>query len=157
MHSIPTQMKTLFGLMLLLLTSFQVLAQTDTESNENQSYMEILFQKFILNELGALSKDEYQKIDKLNLHTVYNRNKEEWPNTIVAALKLSNTIDITIWDLWIKNIEKAKKQNIAYSKEQFASEFVINYYAEDSQVDVWKAKDLKEAKTRIKAYRASMD
>ncbi len=113
--------------------------------------MSVLFQ-YILNELGELDSQEQQNLNELKLYKVFKRSEEDWTVTVKSALDLSSTIDIAIWHLWIKNSNIAKQQNIEYTKADFALDFIDNYYAEDSKVDVWTAEQLKSAEELIKNY-----
>ncbi len=53
---------------------------------------------------------------------------EEWKQAVKNVLKLSNTIEIAIKDLWLKNSEVAYNKEIKLSPEDFATLFIENFY-----------------------------
>ena len=77
----------------------------------------------------------------------------DWRASVVATGQLSDTIEIAIWDLWIRNSENARKSGWVYHPWHFAQNFIDNYTAEDSQVDVWPDGALDVARKRIEDYR----
>ncbi|WP_207420275.1 hypothetical protein [Desertivirga brevis] len=85
----------------------------------------------------------------MKLYEVFSLPEADWKVVIAKVLNLSETIDIAIWDLWIK-FEKKKYE---YTIEDYASDFIDQYYKEDSRVDVWQSEEqLELAKRRIVEY-----
>ena len=79
---------------------------------------------------------------------------EEWRTKTRSILKLSETIEIAILDLWYRNDEISRKQGISLEAHEFSMLFVDNYYAENSLIDQWESGALDAAKQRIAAYKA---
>ena len=77
----------------------------------------------------------------------------DWRAFVVGTAQLSDTIEIAIWDLWIRNSENARRAGWIYHPWHFAQNFIDNYTAEDSRVDVWPEGALEAAKKRIEDYR----
>lgn len=65
-------------------------------------------------------------------------------------MNLSDTIEISIKDLWLRNSEIAKRDNIELSPEKFAFMFTEEFLVENSKIDIWENEsDLTYAKKRI--------
>ncbi|MFP3449733.1 hypothetical protein, partial [Pseudomonas sp. SIMBA_067] len=71
------------------------------------------------------------------------------------ALHLSETIDVAILDLWFINSAKASEAGGLYHPWSFAKDFLQQYLADGSQVDVWEGDAFKLAQARIAAARAA--
>ncbi|MDJ0652933.1 MAG: hypothetical protein QNJ40_02185 [Xanthomonadales bacterium] len=76
-----------------------------------------------------------------------------WKQFVSDSLNLSDTIEVAIWDLWIRNSQNARKDGWSYHPWHFAQNFLDNYFAEGSEVDVWVGDALESAKSRIKEFR----
>ena len=85
--------------------------------------------------------------------TFFEKHGGDWRKYVVAESHLSNTIEIAIWDLWIRNSANAERDGWKYHPWHYAQNFTDNYLADDSRVDVWEGNSLEEAKKRIDAYR----
>ena len=68
------------------------------------------------------------------------------------TLCLSETFNIAVLDLWIKNSRAASAEGIMYEPRTFAQDFVDHYFANDSQVDVWTDESLVNARHRVACY-----
>ena len=65
-------------------------------------------------------------------------------------LNLSETIEIAIKDLWLRNSKIPENDGTQLTAERFADLFIENYYVENSKVDMWESElDLNNAKKRI--------
>lgn len=123
-------------------------------NEQEPDYMTFFFKKYIQYTLDQLSEEENTNFNSLKLYNVYKRKPEDWTETISAVLNLSSTINIAIWDLWIKNSKIAEQENLEYTADQFADGFIENYFLEDSKVDVWEGTQLEEAKKLIEEFRS---
>ena len=83
----------------------------------------------------------------------FERHNGDWRRSVVEELHLSDTIEIAIWDLWIRNSANAIRDGWKYHPWHYARNFADNYFAENSQVDVWEGDALEKAKQRIETYR----
>ncbi len=122
-----------------------------SESQKNKMNIDMFFKAFILDTLKELPAEKNSMIEEMNLDNVFSTDFNDWKKTIKKVLNLSETIEIAIKDLWLRNSEVVKKnEGTELNAEQFADLFIENYYKEDSKVDVWENElDLDIAKKRI--------
>ncbi len=122
-----------------------------SESQKNKINIDMFFKAFILDTLKELPAEKNSMIEEMNLDNVFSTDFNDWKKTIKKVLNLSETIEIAIKDLWLRNSEVVKKnEGTELNAEQFADLFIENYYKEDSKVDVWENElDLDIAKKRI--------
>ena|SRR5690606_2788086 len=110
----------------------------------------VFFKAFILDTLKELPTEKSDLIRNMNLDNVFSTDFNDWKKTIKKVLNLSDTIEIAIKDLWLRNSEIAKKDRTELNADQFADLFIENYYVENSKVDIWESEsDLNNAKKRI--------
>ncbi|MEO9480099.1 MAG: hypothetical protein ABJO28_14455 [Maribacter dokdonensis] len=110
----------------------------------------VFFKAFILDTLKELPTEKNELIGNLNLDNVFSTDFNDWKKTIKKVLNLSDTIEIAIKDLWLRNSEIAKNDGTNLNVDQFADLFIENYYVENSKVDIWESEsDLNNAKKRI--------
>lgn len=110
----------------------------------------VFFKAFILDTLKELPTEKSELIVNMNLDKVFSTDFNDWKKTIKKVLNLSDTIEIAIKDLWLRNSEIAKNDGIELNADQFADLFIENYYVENSKVDIWQSEsDLNNAKKRI--------
>jgi len=123
--------------------------------HEAQRPLDLFFEFFIVDVLGLLPKPTQDAIDELTAkHPIFFRQTNgEWRSGVRQALNLSETIDIAIQDLWYRHSQKALEDGWVYHPWHYAQNFIENYVAEGSRVDVWEGDALEQAKTRIHAAR----
>ena len=110
----------------------------------------VFFKAFILDTLKELPTEKSDLIRNMNLDNIFSTDFNDWKKTIKKVLNLSDTIEIAIKDLWLRNSEIAKKDRTELNADQFADLFIENYYVENSKVDIWESEsDLNNAKKRI--------
>lgn len=110
----------------------------------------VFFKAFILDTLKELPTEKSDLIGNMNLDNVFSTDFNDWKKTIKKVLNLSDTIEIAIKDLWIRNSEIAKNDGTELNADQFADLFIENYFVENSKVDIWESEtDLNNAKKRI--------
>lgn len=80
----------------------------------------IFFKAFILETLKELSVEKKQAIQEMNLDKIFSTDFKDWKKTIKKVLNLSDTIEIAIKDLWIKNKKIANNNGIKIDPDQFA-------------------------------------
>lgn len=117
-------------------------------SESTPKSIDMLFKKYILQELGELPIEDYQKLNELQLFSVYNRPPENWNVTLFNILNFSETLNIAIWSSWINHQRYEDK-----SVEEFADGFVQDYFADDSRIDIWEEGQLEAAQRLIQEYR----
>lgn len=120
------------------------------EPQKTDMNVNVFFKAFILDELKELPTEKRDMIEKMNLDKVFSTDFNDWKKTIKKILNLSDTIEIAIKDLWLRNSEIAKNEGNELNADQFADLFIENYYAENSKIDIWgNETDLSDAKKRI--------
>ena len=117
--------------------------------------LDYFFELYVLSVLGYLpEKSSVALIEFSEKHpSLFLSTSGDWRAYVVKELHLSEAIEIAIWDLWIRNSRNAKDNGWNYHPWHFAKNFLENYSAEGSRVDVWEAGALEAAKQRIEIYR----
>ena len=93
----------------------------------------VFFKAFILDTLKELPTEKSDLIGNMNLDNVFSTDFNDWKKTIKKVLNLSDTIEIAIKDLWLRNSEIAKNDGTELNADQFADLFIENYYLENSK------------------------
>lgn len=120
------------------------------EPQKTDMNINVFFKAFILDALKELPTEKNDMIEKMNLDKVFSTDFNDWKKTIKKVLNLSESIEIAIKDLWLRNSEIVKNDRNELNADQFADLFIENYYAENSKIDIWeKESDLNNAKKRI--------
>ena len=110
----------------------------------------VFFKAFILDTLKELPTEKNDLIEKMNLDKIFSTDFNDWKKTIKKVLNLSDTIEIAIKDLWLRNSEISKNDGTELNADQFADLFIENYFVENSKVDIWENEsDFNNAKNRI--------
>ncbi|MFD2914720.1 hypothetical protein [Psychroserpens luteus] len=116
----------------------------------NARPIDTFFHLFILDTIHRLPTEKKEILKKVDLDKVYLTDFNDWKKTIKKVLNLSETIEIAIKDLWLRNSEIAKRDNIELNPEEFALLVTEKFLAENSKIDVWENEsDLINAKKRI--------
>jgi hypothetical protein len=103
------------------------------------------FELFVIDTIEPLPREQADWVA-----TTIKADKEQWRVKIKSILTLSDTIEIAILDLWYRNSEIARSKGMEYTITSFAQDFVDNYWAEGSLVDVWAPGALEDAEERIR-------
>jgi hypothetical protein len=112
--------------------------------------IDTFFHLFILDTIHKLPNEKKEILKKVDLDKVYSTDFNDWKKTLKKVLHLSDTIEITIKDLWLTNSEIAKRDGIERSPEEFAIKLTENFLAPNSKIDVWENEsDLIRARKRI--------
>ena len=120
------------------------------EPQKTNMNIDVFFKTFILDTLKELPTEKNELIENMNLDKVFSTDFNDWKKTIKKVLNLSDTIEIAIKDLWLRNSEISKNNGNELTADEFADLFIENYYTENSKVDVWENEsDLNNAKKRI--------
>lgn len=112
----------------------------------------ILFENYVLDTIGALTPEKLAHLQALDIQGRFGTKACAWREAVHEFLGLSQTIDIAIRDLWFQNVDKAAEEGWAFTPEEFAVNFVDEYYREGSKIDVW-AGDALEVAQRFVAER----
>jgi hypothetical protein len=79
---------------------------------------------------------------------------DDWKAWVRSQIGASDTFDIAVQDLWLRNRASARASGWEYHPWHYAQNFLDNYFADDSCVDVWEGDALERAKAAIAAARA---
>ena len=117
--------------------------------------LDYFFELYIINVLEKLPVESTAALGEFNSKhpSFFESTEGNWQAFVKEQLHLSDTIEIAIWDLWIRNSDNAKNNGWVYHPWHFAQNFVDNYFSEDSKVDVWEGDSLALAKNRIAKFR----
>ena len=117
--------------------------------------LDYFFELYIISVLEKLPNESQVALQKFNKKhpSFFESTNGNWIAYVREQLHLSNTIDVAIWDLWVRNSVNVKNNGWAYHPWHFAQNFLDNYFAEDSKVDVWEGNSLELAKQRITKFR----
>lgn len=110
----------------------------------------LFFEKYVLDTIGELPDDKAALIQGLGLEEIFGVQADTWQDVMRRALKLSPTLDIAIIDRWLTELGG----DLPAEPQAFAEAFADDYFAEDSDVDVWGEGELEAAIERIKAWQA---
>ena len=119
--------------------------------------LDFFFEMYILAVLEKLpneTRDALTEFSKRN-PTWFERHHGDWSKYVFSELHLSDTIEIAIWDLWIRHSASARLDRWTYHPWHFAQNFVHHYSKDDSQVDVWTPETLRAARERINEFRGN--
>jgi hypothetical protein len=113
--------------------------------------LDLLFELYVVDVLDELPEDSQYAVSTFvqKNPAFFTAYEGDWRRTVEGTLALSETIEVAIWDLWIKNRARAEKDGWTYHPWHFASNFLENYTAEGSQVDVWTDETLAQAIQRM--------
>ena len=110
----------------------------------------ILFENYILDTLGLIDAEKRSRLQALDIQRRFGTKAYVWREAVHEFLGLSDTIDIAILDLWHKNSDIAQEKGVEYSPEDFARNFVDEFYREGSKVDIWPDDALQLASQRVR-------
>jgi hypothetical protein len=130
---------------------FQVLAPYHHE----QRPLDLFFEFYIIDVLGYLPGATDTAIRQLieKFPAFFSSTNGVWRLGIERELNLSETIDVAILDLWLRNSHLAKGNGWFYHPWHFAKNFLDNYFVDGSKIDVWAGNALELAKARIRSHR----
>lgn len=121
------------------------------QENRPIDYFFELYIVDVLDQLPLYTKNALSEFSHKH-PTFFKSTNGNWQNYVKQSLQLSETIDIAIWDLWIRNSQVAERDGWVYHPWHYAQNFSDNYFIEGSKVDIWLGDSLQEAKKRILAY-----
>lgn len=112
--------------------------------------IDVFFKSFILDTLRLLPIEKKRMIEGMNLDKVFSTDHGDRKKTTKEVLNLSDTIEVAIKYLWLRNSDIAKNNGNELNVDEFTNLFIENYYAEDSKIDIWENEShLNHAKQRI--------
>ena len=124
-----------------------------SEPRYKDSPINLFFEDLILDVLGQLPPGDAEKLQAMDLQRVFNTKASDWREVVREVLHLSDTIEVAIWDLWLRNRENLRREGLNLHPLAFSQDFVDHYFADDSKVDVWTPATLEAARKRIAGHR----
>ncbi len=116
--------------------------------------LDFFFEMFIVDVLEQFPDSSLKAFEDFSQEFDFFSSADgNWRKFVKSELHLSDTIEVAIWDLWLKNSEKAQADGWTYHPWHYAQNFSEKYIADDSKVDVWTDETLAEAKALIEEYR----
>ncbi len=117
--------------------------------------MALFFEAYVLSVIGHLPPDRDQRFQAMDIGRRLKTAATEWRAVVKESLHLSDTVDVAILDLWIRNSAAMERDGALYDPIAFSQDFVDHFYEPESQVDVWPEGALEAAQHRIQEYRSS--
>jgi hypothetical protein len=117
--------------------------------------MDFFFEMFVVQTIGALPEQTRSALGEFGTKhaSFFEAFGGSWVETVVGAMSLSDTIEVAIQDMWLRNAENARQQGWDYHPWHYAANFIDEYLKEDSKVDVWTEGSLAQARQRIAAWK----
>ena len=117
--------------------------------------LDFFFEMYVVDVLGKLPQRTHSALAVFSSKhpSFFAAHNGDWRQFVIKETQLSETIEVAIWDLWIRNSANAKRDGWEYHPWHYAQDFADNYFADGSRVDVWEGNALQEAKQRIEDYR----
>lgn len=136
-------------------TSYEEVMATLAPYYHEDRPLDYFFELYVVNTLELLPAETVASINEFSTKhpSFFESTNGDWKAYVVKQFHLSDTIDVAIWDLWIRNKNNAAEKGWDYHPWHYAQNFLENYVDEDSRVDVWEGNALKMAKKRIEEYR----
>lgn len=122
---------------------------------QQQRPLDFFFEMFVMDVIKKLPPETLAALSDFSAKhpTFFTKHGGDWRQYVIKENQLSETIEIAIWDLWIRNSANASRSGWVYHPWHFAQDFAGNYFADGSKVDVWEGNALEEAQKRIAEYR----
>jgi hypothetical protein len=119
--------------------------------------IDFFFEMLVVEIVGRLPLATSAAIRELKseLPDVFANPEDDWKHWVRNACNLSDTFDVAVLDLWIRNSANAQRDGWTLEPWHFAKIFGENYFVDGSQIDIWHGDALEHAKQRIAAYRAT--
>jgi hypothetical protein len=137
--------------------NYQGVIQALAPYYQQQNPLAFFFEMYVVDVLNKLPKDTIAALAEFSSKhpALFAGYGGDWRQFVAQESHLSDTIDVAIWDLWIRNSKTAKQDGWDAHPWFYAQLFSQNYLADESRVDVWEGNALKEAKQRIEEFRKS--
>jgi len=118
--------------------------------------LDFLFEMYVMDVLEELPEETKSALEDFSSKhpSLFEKHNGDWRKHVVKESHLSETIEVAIWDLWIRNSATAKRDGWYAHPWHYAQLFMENYFADGSQVDVWEGNSLAAAKQRIDEYKS---
>ena len=117
--------------------------------------LDFFFEMYVVDVIDQLPTETLNALaDFSKKHpTFFETHGGDWRQYVIEESHLSDTIDVAIWDLWIRNSTNANDNGWKYHPWHYAENFSANFFAEGSRVDVWEGNALEQARKRVESHR----
>ena len=136
-------------------TNYDGLMKTLAPYYQEQRPLDFFFEMYIVDVIEELPDDTKTALTEFCFRhpKLFEKHAGDWRKYVKQEFHLSDTIDVAIWDLWIRNARNAQSDGWQYHPWHYVQNFAENYFADDSRVDVWEASALEDARRRIADHR----
>jgi len=111
----------------------------------------LFFEKYILDVIGYLPVEKREILEKMNLQEIFKTYaRTNWREVLGEVLQFSNTIDIAILNHWYLYVQNANENGHEIDATCFCKQFVDEYFADSSTIDLWTEDSLTKAKSFVK-------
>jgi hypothetical protein len=119
--------------------------------------IDYFFEIYVISTINKLPEETEFALEEFNSKhpSFFESTNGDWKAYVKKQLHLSSTIEVAIWDLWIRNSVSANDSGWKYHPWHYAQNFLDEYSAEGSKVDIWEGNSLELAKNRILEFRES--
>lgn len=95
-----------------------------------------LLELYVLWAIGELPQAEQDRLNTMapKLQSIYGGGGE-WHDAIAAAMHVPAEMPEAIRDMWVRNREIARANEVTFSAQQFAEMFVDENFADEDPVD----------------------
>jgi hypothetical protein len=123
--------------------------------HQQERPLDFFFEMYVVDVLKELPQETQSALAEFSAKhpSFFEMYNGDWRKYVVKESHLSDTIEIAIWDLWIRNSSAAKRDGWEAHPWHYAQLFMDNYFADDSRVDVWEGNSLAVAQQRIDEYK----
>ena len=94
---------------------------------------------------GEIDDERVAEVQELDLQHVFKTRASYWLAVVVEVMELSDTIEVTILDRWMRTRDKFLEHGQRYDLVAFAQDFTDLYTAEGSAIDTWNREAFVEA------------
>ena len=117
--------------------------------------LDFFFEMYVVDVIAELPTETQNALDKFSKKhpTFFEAHGGDWRQYVISECHLSDTIDVAICDLWIRNFKNANDNGWKYHPWHYAENFIDNYLADGSRVDVWEGDALEQARKRVESHR----
>jgi hypothetical protein len=108
---------------------------TDGSRYDGQPLLRLL-ELYVLWAIGELPRAEQDTLNTMapKLQSIYGGGGE-WYDAIAAAMHMPPEMPEAIRDMWVRNLEIARANEVTLSPRQFAEMFVDENFADEDPVD----------------------
>ena len=136
-------------------TSYDEVMQSLAPYYKEERPLDFFFEMHVSDIIDELPKESIQALDVFSEKhpTFFESTNGSWKEYVITQCHLSETFEIAVWDLWIRNTANAKENGWTFHPRHFSQVLMEKYFEDGSKVDVWEGSSLQEAKQRIETYR----